>query len=71
MFRNVEATFWKKGRLQTYKHWPFKSTDNKCNPENMAAAGFYAIGGADEPDLVECFMCGKQLDGWESDDDPW
>lgn len=37
----------------------------------MAAAGFYFVGNQDEPDLVECFICGKQLDGWESHDDPW
>jgi len=36
----------------------------------MAAAGFYVLGD-DEPDLVECFICGKQLNGWEPDDDPW
>jgi baculoviral IAP repeat-containing protein 5 len=36
----------------------------------MAAAGFYVVGD-DEPDLVECFICGKQLNGWESHDDPW
>ncbi|KAJ8682770.1 hypothetical protein QAD02_018562 [Eretmocerus hayati] len=70
IFDNVSPIFWKKGRLQTFEHWPF-SSDVQCNPDSMAAAGFYAIGGKDEPDLAECFMCGKQLDGWEPDDDPW
>ncbi|XP_032684301.1 baculoviral IAP repeat-containing protein 5 [Odontomachus brunneus] len=67
-----EATsfFWKQGRIKTFNNWPFTISD-KCNSECMAAAGFYAIGNNDEPDLVECFMCGKQLDGWEPDDDPW
>jgi len=37
----------------------------------MAAAGFYVIGDNNEPDLVECFICSKQLDGWEAHDDPW
>lgn len=37
----------------------------------MVAAGFYVIGDNNEPDLVECFICGKQLDGWEAHDDPW
>lgn len=37
----------------------------------MAAAGFFAIGKNEEPDLVECFICSKQLDGWDPDDDPW
>ncbi|XP_058791458.1 baculoviral IAP repeat-containing protein 5 [Phymastichus coffea] len=70
LMENLSPTFWKKGRLQTFKHWPFKS-DEHCNPESMAAAGFYAVGGEDEPDLAECFMCSKQLDGWEPEDDPW
>lgn len=50
---------------------PLQSSDNLRNPEQMAAAGFFAIGGKEEPDLVECFMCSKQLDGWDPDDDPW
>ncbi|EFN75940.1 Baculoviral IAP repeat-containing protein 5, partial [Harpegnathos saltator] len=67
-----EATsfFWKQGRIKTFDNWPFKISD-KCNSECMASAGFYTIGNSDEPDLVECFICGKQLDGWEPDDDPW
>ena len=68
----VNSTFWKIGRLKTFDHWPFQSPDdNTCNPERMAAAGFLAVGGKDEPDLVECFICSKQLDGWDPDDDPW
>ncbi|XP_031834715.1 baculoviral IAP repeat containing deterin [Nomia melanderi] len=65
------STFWKGGRLQTFEHWPFQSADNPCNPERMAAAGFIAIGNKEEPDLAECFICSKQLDGWDPDDDPW
>ncbi|OXU30739.1 hypothetical protein TSAR_001899 [Trichomalopsis sarcophagae] len=71
VFESLSPIFWKKGRLETFKHWPFKSENHQCNPDNMARAGFYAIGGKDEPDLAECFMCCKQLDGWEPDDDPW
>ncbi|XP_011684624.1 PREDICTED: baculoviral IAP repeat-containing protein 5-like [Wasmannia auropunctata] len=67
-----EATsyFWKQSRMATYDNWPFNKSD-KCNAERMAAAGFYVVGDNSEPDLVECFICGKQLDGWELDDDPW
>ncbi|KAH0952163.1 hypothetical protein HN011_012083 [Eciton burchellii] len=65
----IISSFWKAGRIKTYENWPFKSSD-KCNVEHMAAAGFYVVGD-DEPDLVECFICGKQLNGWESHDDPW
>lgn len=68
----MSSTFWKIGRLKTFDHWPFQSPDeNTCNPERMAAAGFLAVGGKEEPDLVECFICSKQLDGWDPDDDPW
>ena len=68
----ANSTFWKTGRLKTFDHWPFQSPeDNTCNPERMAAAGFLAVGGKEEPDLVECFICSKQLDGWDPDDDPW
>lgn len=37
----------------------------------MAEAGFYFIGDKKEPDVVQCFLCEKTLDGWESTDDPW
>ncbi|KAL0118246.1 hypothetical protein PUN28_009119 [Cardiocondyla obscurior] len=68
----LEATsyFWKHSRRITYNNWPFKESDN-CSADCMAAAGFYVIGNDDEPDLVECFICGKQLNGWEPSDDPW
>ena len=35
----------------------------------MAEAGFYYSGGVDG-DAVTCFMCAKDLDGWEEGDDP-
>ena len=57
-------------RLQTFRHWPFKE-DSSCTPERMAEAGFYCCGGENEPDLVRCYFCRKELDGWEPDDDPW
>ncbi|XP_017798737.1 PREDICTED: baculoviral IAP repeat-containing protein 5 [Habropoda laboriosa] len=66
------STFWKIGRLKTFEYWPFRSSsDNSCSPERMAAAGFFAVGGREEPDLAECFICSKELDGWDPDDDPW
>lgn len=37
----------------------------------MAAAGFHFTGSKNEPDLAQCFVCLKELDGWEEDDDPW
>jgi hypothetical protein len=37
----------------------------------MAEAGFVFCGSKSEPDLVQCQVCLKKLDGWEQDDDPW
>lgn len=56
-------------RLKSFKRWPFKK--GSCNPAKMAEAGFYFIGSKDEPDLARCYVCCKELDGWEGDDDPW
>lgn len=37
----------------------------------MAEAGFYWCGNEHEIDTVACFVCGKSLDGWDANDDPW
>lgn len=37
----------------------------------MAEAGFFHCPTDQEPDAAMCFMCLKELDGWEPDDDPW
>ncbi|XP_039299776.1 baculoviral IAP repeat-containing protein 5.1 isoform X1 [Nilaparvata lugens] len=62
--RPDDIMFWTKTRLQTFKYWPF---DDKvqCNAKRMAAAGFYATGGREEPDLACCFVCKKSLNGWK------
>jgi len=57
-------------RLATFTMWPF-TEDCSCTPERMSAAGFYCCGGENEPDLVRCYFCRKELDGWEPEDDPW
>lgn len=70
ILREANSYFWKQNRRTTYSNWPFNDSD-KCNADSMAAAGFYVVGDNTEPDLVQCFICGKQLDGWEPNDDPW
>lgn len=55
-------------RLASFTSWPH-SKRSKCNPKNLAAAGFYFIGSKGE-DIVRCFMCRKELDGWDPRDDP-
>ena len=57
-------------RLKSFKNWPFDA-DCSCTPKRMAEAGLYFCGGDNEPDLVRCYFCRKELDGWEPEDDPW
>lgn len=59
-----------KNRLASFAQWPL--TGNcKCTPERMAEAGFYHCPTENEPDLARCYVCFKELDGWEPDDDPF
>lgn len=57
-------------RLKTFTNWPLKESVT-CNAKKMAEAGFYCIDPEENPDSVQCFLCKKQLDGWEEQDDPW
>lgn len=58
-------------RIKTFKNWPF-SAKAKCNVRKMAEAGFYSVATGDaDADTAKCFLCGKELDGWEATDDPW
>ncbi|XP_053665065.1 baculoviral IAP repeat-containing protein 5 [Anopheles marshallii] len=57
-------------REKSFKHWPF-TTDKQCSIQKMAEAGFYWHGTDIEIDIAACFVCGKELDGWEESDDPW
>ncbi|XP_013172064.1 PREDICTED: baculoviral IAP repeat-containing protein 5 [Papilio xuthus] len=67
----VRPLFLIEEREKTFKNWPF-SDKKKCNVRNMAEAGFYSVAtGTDDLDAAKCFLCGKELDGWEADDDPW
>merc|ERR1712109_7767 len=60
-----------KHRIATFKDvWPFLE-DCNCTPEKMAEAGFYHVGSDSEPDLVRCYYCRRELDGWEPTDIPW
>lgn len=45
--------------------WPHKSP----SPQDLARVGFYYKPTASK-DSCKCFMCDRQLDGWEEDDDP-
>ena len=58
-----------KERLQTFKKWKFPENAN-CSARKLAEAGFYFCGPRNS-DVVKCFLCNKELDCWEKDDEPW
>ncbi|XP_033917065.1 baculoviral IAP repeat-containing protein 5-like [Melopsittacus undulatus] len=57
-------------RVATFCNWPF-TEGCACTPEQMAAAGFVHCPSENGPDVVQCFFCFKELEGWEPDDDPF
>lgn len=65
----ADELMWEAERLKTFKNWPF-GKNHTCSPEAMARAGFYACGNKEEKDLAKCFVCLKELNGWEANDDP-
>ncbi|KAL7860251.1 hypothetical protein AOLI_G00166000 [Acnodon oligacanthus] len=56
-------------RLATYSGWPFDE-GCACTAETMAQAGFIHTPTDNSPDVVQCFFCYKELEGWEPEDDP-
>jgi len=42
-----------------------------ATPDTLTEAGFFFNPSWDSRDNVECFFCGKCLDGWEEQDDPF
>ena len=37
----------------------------------MAEAGFFHAPSDRDPDIARCFVCFKELEGWEPEDNPW
>ncbi|XP_065207925.1 baculoviral IAP repeat-containing protein 5.2-A-like [Planococcus citri] len=69
--RNPRNMIKESERLKSFSNWIYrKDSSVSCTAEKMAKAGFYMISD-DEPDTVKCFVCMKQLDGWEKEDDPF
>ncbi|XP_054707191.1 baculoviral IAP repeat-containing protein 5-like [Uloborus diversus] len=66
----IEEMYTESARLSSFKNWPFND-DSNCSAAKMAEAGFYHCPTAEEPDVVQCYVCFKELDGWEPNDDPW
>uniref|UniRef100_A0A8D0EDF3 Survivin n=1 Tax=Salvator merianae TaxID=96440 RepID=A0A8D0EDF3_SALMN len=61
--------FFKEHRLATFTQWPFDSGCS-CTPDRMAEAGFIHCPSENAPDVAQCIICFKELEGWEPDDDP-
>ncbi|CAH8584733.1 unnamed protein product [Heterobilharzia americana] len=47
---------------------PFKRK-SKCTAEKLARSGFFRPD-SKLPDVTQCFVCLKELEGWEPNDDP-
>ncbi|CRK90640.1 CLUMA_CG004343, isoform A [Clunio marinus] len=62
--------FMEEDRIASFKNWQYSESD-KCSVQKMAEAGFFYTGHGEDDDSATCFVCGKVLDGWESNDDPW
>ncbi|XP_031575287.1 baculoviral IAP repeat-containing protein 5-like [Actinia tenebrosa] len=58
-------------RKATFIEWPFNDENCNCTSEKMAAAGFYHCPTDRDQDIARCFVCFKELEGWEPEDDPW
>ncbi|CAH3174183.1 unnamed protein product [Porites evermanni] len=58
-------------RLATFKDWPFtEETGSSCTAEKMAEAGFFHSPNDRDADIARCFVCFKELEGWEPEDNP-
>ncbi|KAF8434883.1 hypothetical protein L210DRAFT_3409821 [Boletus edulis BED1] len=73
-------SFQKTKRVKRYPSKPSSSTasvkwphppDFKANATTLAEAGFYFSPSWDDRDSVACFLCGKELSDWDSNDDPF
>lgn len=69
-FRTFKSMYCAETRQQSFSGWPFREECN-CTPEKLAKVGFVHCPTENEPDVVCCFFCLIELEGWEPDDDPW
>jgi baculoviral IAP repeat-containing protein 5 len=67
---DIHLMFIEENRVNSFKDWVFNDDGCACSPKKMAAAGFYHCATDQEPDAVRCFVCHKELDGWEPADIP-
>lgn len=53
-------------RIDSFEKWPYDETSS-CSITKMAEAGFYWTGNRnkEEDDAATCFVCSKQLHGWD------
>ncbi|KAH9908507.1 hypothetical protein F4778DRAFT_350125 [Xylariomycetidae sp. FL2044] len=56
-----------KGKAPKPLSWPHKLLD----PDHFARAGFFFEPTPDYPDNTVCFLCLKQMGGWEENDNPF
>lgn len=61
-----EASFAPPSKRSKTGGWPHVQP----TPEELAKAGFYYKPSAHSNDNTVCFLCSRNLDGWEEEDDP-
>ncbi|KAL7415109.1 hypothetical protein BDY24DRAFT_338473 [Mrakia frigida] len=62
----------KKHNLPAHSAWPLSPSQYpRLLPALLAEAGWFYTPTKDDPDLVTCFLCGKQVGGWGEEDDPF
>ncbi|XP_077435828.1 baculoviral IAP repeat-containing protein 5b [Vanacampus margaritifer] len=69
-FESYDTMYNHDSRVHTFANWPFQEGCN-CTPDKMADAGLVHCPADNEPDVVCCFFCLLELEGWVPDDDPW
>lgn len=58
---------WQMQRLKSLESWPL----DKPAAKEIAEAGFYCPNPNRSNDIVKCYSCFIELDGWEPNDNPW
>lgn len=48
--------------------WPLSLTEYKVTPDTLTAAGWFFNADKKHLDACQCYLCEKQLDGWEPND---
>lgn len=68
--RSFDKPRTKTGSKLASRTWPHPDSF-VATPTTLAEAGFFFKPAKEEPDNVQCFICKKELGGWDEDDNPF